>query len=630
LRTELSTAVEQLAEDGFSSTTYIMKKTGTRALFAVSSLGLGHATRSLAIIKTYLDNGWQITIVSAGSALKLLRNELAGHPCISFLEMTDYPPLERGLGWRMYFYLVIDLLETWRLIRNEHRRLREMEDTFDFIFSDGRYGFYSKTTPSFILTHQVAFIPPPFLKSTFLLTKYINLCALRKFDTILIPDYPSNTKNLSGILSHSSQLESHAHRYVGVLSSYRHLHLKQDIDFLFVISGYLFEHKETFVRTLLSQASTLPGKKVFILGQLDETELPGDICTDDDIIVYPMVDGEMRQILFNRSKMIIGRAGYTTIMDLVEHDKPGLLIPTPNQTEQEYLADHMKHWKYFGTALQDEYIQLQEVVAENEKITRFTPPWRTEESVARVKSCIDKMIYASFISIIVPAHNEESELEETVKKLLQLNYPADRYEIILVENGSDDSTLSIAQQFASCSGKAKVSVLQSRKGVSRAKNLGLAHTSPQSEWVVFCDADTHLEPQFLRHLNTRLNRSSDSLSVGTCRIMPRRPFRWGETVWFRVYDSIHQLTKTSYSLQIARTQIAVKVGFQPDLNLAEDLLFIKGCLHHGRFFFLPTDQVSTSTRRFNAVGYLRLSLFWMVGALLPVRWKQRLKYNVIR
>lgn len=55
-----------------------MEKHRGRGLFAISSLGLGHATRSLAIINAYLDDGWSLTIVSAGSALQMLRSELAG------------------------------------------------------------------------------------------------------------------------------------------------------------------------------------------------------------------------------------------------------------------------------------------------------------------------------------------------------------------------------------------------------------------------------------------------------------------------------------------------------------------------------------------------------------------------
>ena len=55
-----------------------------RALFAVSSLGLGHATRTLVVIREYLRRGYAITIVSAGIALAFLRLELGDEPAIKF------------------------------------------------------------------------------------------------------------------------------------------------------------------------------------------------------------------------------------------------------------------------------------------------------------------------------------------------------------------------------------------------------------------------------------------------------------------------------------------------------------------------------------------------------------------
>lgn len=53
-----------------------------------------------------------------------------------------------------------------------------------------------------------------------------------------------------------------------------------------------------------------------------------------------------------RSAFIISRSGYTTIMDLVKLGHPALLIPTPGQTEQEYLAKHLLEKKFFNCLLQ--------------------------------------------------------------------------------------------------------------------------------------------------------------------------------------------------------------------------------------------------------------------------------------
>jgi hypothetical protein len=149
--------------------------------------------------------------------------------------------------------------------------------------------------------------------------------------------------------------------------------------------------------------------------------------------------------------------------------------------------------------------------------------------------------------------------------------------------------------------------------------------------VVFCDADTRLARNFLPQLNTWLNRhGEDGLSVGTTSVRPEAGSGWYGRSWFRAYDVIHRLTRSSFSIQVARTQVARGVRFREDLNFAEDLNFIQECRRYGRFFFVPTDQVSTSTRRFDSVGYLRLALRWTFEALMPMRFKVNRKYDVIR
>jgi len=55
------------------------------------------------------------------------------------------------------------------------------------------------------------------------------------------------------------------------------------------------------------------------------------------------------------AKVVVSRAGYSTIMDLVALGKTAILIPTPEQTEQEYLADFFKQKKIFYTATQEQF-----------------------------------------------------------------------------------------------------------------------------------------------------------------------------------------------------------------------------------------------------------------------------------
>ena len=74
--------------------------------------------------------------------------------------------------------------------------------------------------------------------------------------------------------------------------------------------------------------------------------------------------------LLNRAKFVVCRSGYTTVMELVALNKPALMIPTPGQTEQEYLASHYRKTGLFFTANQNGL----DLLAELNKIQNFTQP----------------------------------------------------------------------------------------------------------------------------------------------------------------------------------------------------------------------------------------------------------------
>ncbi len=386
------------------------ERTRPQALFAISSLGLGHATRTLAVLRAYLRRGYAVTLVSSGNTLAFLRLELAGERHVRFREMADYPPLERGRGWRLYVYLLLDLARTWWRIRREHRALKTVAGDYDFIFSDGRYGFHSARTPSFILSHQVAFMAPRGLGWASRITTAFNIASFARFDCLFIADFPDTQENMAGGLAHVPALGHCEHRYVGVLSSYQHLDVEQDIDYLFVISGYLHEHKDSFVRALLEQARELPGRKVFVLGNAAEDESAYDAWRSDTLAIHGVASGGLRQQLFARARCVISRSGYSTIMDLVEHDKRALLIPTPNQTEQAYLADWLGRRGWYVTREQGAAFDLGEALADVQRTHVFLPPWRSEESVRRICERIDRQVRERAVPTTKSAHDEPGEL----------------------------------------------------------------------------------------------------------------------------------------------------------------------------------------------------------------------------
>ena len=127
------------------------------------------------------------------------------------------------------------------------------------------------------------------------------------------------------------------------------MNIKEDIDYLFSVSGPEIQ-RTLFENIILDQINYIPGKKVVVLGNPKNKRVHDNI---DNTKIYNHVNRKKQNELLNRAKFVICRSGYTTVMELVALKKPALMIPTPGQTEQEYLAHHFNKTGLFHTAQQD-------------------------------------------------------------------------------------------------------------------------------------------------------------------------------------------------------------------------------------------------------------------------------------
>lgn len=362
-----------------------------RILFAISSLGLGHTTRSLSVIKSFLKDN-KVYILSDGKALKMLKTELGDYD-VTYYKFKDYPPLERGSGLLFHFYLLMDsIYSMYLMLTKEKIFVKKLIKTekINVIISDGRYGISNSKIPSFLVTHQVEYQLPFKVFYLKLISNLLNKFFFSGFDKLLIPDYEDEDKNLTGMLSHTKWLKGHGCRFAGILSSYNKLDINEDIDYLFIISGFLDEQKESFLSRLLEQGKKLPGKKVFILGDPDSDfhKIDKEYNTE----IYSSAAGELRNELFSRAKYIISRCGYTTIMDLVQMDKQALLIPTLNQSEQEYLAEYYRENKYFSIFTDQVNFNLEELIKNRIKVKPFVPPHKSDISVKIIHEEVNKLL----------------------------------------------------------------------------------------------------------------------------------------------------------------------------------------------------------------------------------------------
>lgn len=318
-----------------------------KVLFAVCSWGLGHATRDLPLIQGMVRSGHTVTVVGAGRSLNLLKRELS-RSC-DFLEIPDYssPYSEKGfLVAKFVGYLPIYIDE----IIQEHGRIKKLvrEDGYERIISDNRFGVYDKAVPSFFISHQLRFIPPRRIKLFERATEGFNYSFKRNFFKFLVPDTRDNS--LSGDLSHNLKFFKDGKvEYLGIISSLRKLEMKEDIDYFISLSGP--EPQRTILeRKLLRQAPLLRGKVVIALGKPEEykEEVRGDVH------ILSFLNRKRQEEIMNRAKLVITRPGYTTLMELAFLRKKALLIPTPGQTEQIYLASYHRSKGNFYSVSQEE------------------------------------------------------------------------------------------------------------------------------------------------------------------------------------------------------------------------------------------------------------------------------------
>ncbi len=319
-----------------------------RVLYAVCCLGLGHATRSLPIIRKLIQEGHEITIVNSKGGLALLKKELDDRA--EFIDFSDYP-LPYTSGSKFILKIGLSLPKLVKSMIAEHKKFLSIieKGKFELILSDNRYGAFKRSVPSFFMTHQLHLIAPRRLKPIENGTELFNRYIQKHFTGILVHDYEENS--ISGELSHDLKyIDESSINYIGALSDFSFREMKEDIDYLFSISGP--EPQRTILeKIILNQVNEIHGKIVVSLGNAMEKNLEHKRrALREDISLYTFLPADEREEVLNRAKFIISRSGYSTIMDLYILKKRAFFIPTPQQTEQEYLAlYHKENGRFFFT-----------------------------------------------------------------------------------------------------------------------------------------------------------------------------------------------------------------------------------------------------------------------------------------
>ncbi|MBK8052256.1 MAG: glycosyltransferase [Saprospiraceae bacterium] len=339
---EFSTEAQKILKNYFQNEDIV--------IVAALNWGLGHASRCVPVIHWLTQHCAQVIVASDGESLELLKKEF---PQLTFESCPGY-----NIRYK-YENIVVNMLMALpsmiRAISKEKSKVKKLSQKYNanVILSDNRLGCRTKNLRNYYITHQINI--PHTNKLIASLGSALHQWYIRKFDTCFVPDYKGK-RAICPALSFGKNLKA---EYLGPLTRIRHLNLPKTTDICIVLSGP--EPQRSKIETLLVPVLNLMTsfKISFVRGTINKYL---GVRFEDHILCSDVMTSLQIESLLNTSKLLISRSGYSTIMDIHHLDIKAILIPTPGQTEQEYIADVIKNDSKYYIINQNETKKLPEII----------------------------------------------------------------------------------------------------------------------------------------------------------------------------------------------------------------------------------------------------------------------------
>ena len=331
--------------------------TKKRILVAPLDWGIGHATRCIPIIKALMAHQFEVVIAADSRPLHLLSTEF---PNLEIIRFSGY-----NIKYPTYLPMSVSMLlqspKILLALKKENQFLEEIIEDYaiDGVISDNRYGLYNKKVPTVFITHQLQIQSPYF--SNFI--KGLNYKYINRFDACWVMD--DEKINLAGGLSKPRILPRNT-KYIGIQSRFEKWEEEKRYDFLAIVSGP--EPQRTILeKGLVKALQDRKERSLIVLGKPEErrNDQIGNLS------IKSHLKGKDLNTAILQSELIICRPGYSTIMDLAKLEKKAFFIPTPGQTEQEYLAKNFMQEKICFAQKQSKF-DLEKAISESANYNGFS------------------------------------------------------------------------------------------------------------------------------------------------------------------------------------------------------------------------------------------------------------------
>jgi uncharacterized protein (TIGR00661 family) len=352
-----------------------------RILVCPLDWGLGHATRCVPVIRELQRQGAEVILAADNRPFGFFKKEFPELETIRFPGFNVRYPAGANMVVKMALSAPGFIIE----IIKENQRLKKLVSSLniDGVISDNRFGLWNKQIPCVYISHQINIISPVLER----LINSINHFFISRYMECWIPDHSGKGK-LSGRLSESKRFPANA-SFIGPLSRFTEPtgDREKKYEFAVILSGP--EPQRTIFESLLvKEFKNKPYNVALVRGvtESDENYILGNIE------VFSHLNTTALQEVIESSEVIVSRPGYSTIMDLAVLNKKAVFVPTPGQTEQEYLGKYLAT-KGIGIYQTQEKFNIDNLMLSNpnnEPISSSLPS-NLKESISRfLSSCRNK------------------------------------------------------------------------------------------------------------------------------------------------------------------------------------------------------------------------------------------------
>lgn len=290
--------------------------------------GLGHAARSCLIVDQLLKQNFEVSVAANQQGLELFEEHF--HDQIGYIEeLPDYNIHYQGKS------LALSLARQFPAIRKVIREERDWlaknagKLNLSGVISDNRFGFYHADLPSVYITHQLNVKAYGFEQ----LSARIHASVIQNFDQCWIPD--SKTNPLAKALS-SPKVRRTNYEYISWLNR---LSLADELPYgdelkVLVLSSGPEPYRSDFIHKAYESLVELEGNHL-ILGAKANASPQGKSA---HIKYLNHAKPAALKGMIKKAEIILCRPGYTGLMELGAYGKKLIIVPSPGQTEQEYLG----------------------------------------------------------------------------------------------------------------------------------------------------------------------------------------------------------------------------------------------------------------------------------------------------